>query len=295
MRLLQLRYFRDVGITLNISKAAEMNSIPQPAMSRAIIELEEELGKQLFDRVKKRLHLTQDGMLFLEEVEQMLYHLDKGIEKVQCKDIVELKGKVSLLLLHPFRSVFDCIEAFSSLHPAVEINITSQQDCQALRESSIDFCIGSIENHDKFNYRLALFHSQVMAAIPVSHYLAKQKTIHLYELENETFAASNLNTQLWKNALNLCRKTGFEPKFKVTSDDALCFEHFLRSGKYVSLVPAPFRLLSAEKESDIVLRPLAPSFLISTDICWDDRFTMSQAAQGFLNHIKSYNFEETAS
>ncbi len=53
MRLLQLRYFRDVGTTLSISKAAEMNSIPQPAMSRAIIELENELGKQLFDRVKK--------------------------------------------------------------------------------------------------------------------------------------------------------------------------------------------------------------------------------------------------
>lgn len=291
MRLLQLRYFRDVGKTLSISKAAEMNSIPQPAMSRAIIELEKELGKPLFDRVKKRLYLTQDGAAFLEEVEQMFYYLDKGVKRVQHKNTMELSGKVTLLLQHPHKAVLECVQKFSEMYPLVEFEIVSQFDYRFSEEKNIDFCISGSGQQNQFNHRLSLFHVQVMLALPVDHSLAERKKISLYELENEDFLAPGIDSQLWKNALAHCRKEGFEPKVKVSSDDAYCFEYLLSSGNYVSFVPAFRKENKKSGETSIVLRPLTSAFYISTDLCWDDRYTLSQAAQRFLEFVKSYNFE----
>lgn len=291
MRLLQLRYFRDVGKTLSISKAAEMNFIPQPAMSRAIIELEKELGKPLFDRVKKRLYLTQDGAAFLEEVEQMFYYLDKGVKRVQHKNTMELSGKVTLLLQHPHKAVLECVQKFSDMYPLVKFEIVSQFDYRFIEEKNIDFCISGGGQQNQFNHRLSLFHVQVMLALPADHFLAERKKISLYELENEDFLAPGIDSQLWKNALAHCRKEGFEPKVKVSSDDAYCFEYLLCSGNYVSFVPAFKQEKEKFSESAIVLRPLTSAFYISTDLCWDDRYTLSQAAQRFLEFIKTYNFE----
>lgn len=287
MRLLQLRYFKDVGETLSISKAAEKNSIPQPAMSRAIIELENELGRPLFDRVKKRLYLTQDGVAFLEEVEQMFYYLDKGIKRVQHKDTMELSGKITLLLRHPYQPVLDCIQKFSELHPLVKFNITSQSDYKYGEENNIDFCIGCTGLQNQFNHRLSLFHVQVMLALPANHPLAERRKISLYELENEDFLAQGPESLIWRNALTHCKKEGFEPHVKVSSDDPYCFKALLDTGSYVAFVPA---VKGREKEEAVVFRPFTSAFFISTDICWDDRYTLSQAAQGFLEFIKIYHF-----
>lgn len=293
MRLLQLRYFRDVGTTLSISKAAEMNSIPQPAMSRAIIELENELGKQLFDRVKKRLYLTQDGAIFLEEVEQMLYYLDRGIKRIQNEDTMELSGKITILLLHPYKSVMECIETFAEKYPLVKFYITSQLDHKVIQENGIDFCIGNIDYQENFNHRLCLFHSQVMVALPANHSLADRKKISLYELENEEFIAPQQDSVLWRSVLNQCQKVGYEPRVKYTCNDCFCFEHLLYSGKYVSFVPEIQGWTEGDGKQKIILRPFAPTIYVSTDFCWDDRYTLSQAAQQFLEHVKSYRFDLT--
>ena len=59
MELMRLRYFYTVGKMLNISQAAKIHGIPQPAMSKTISSLESELGVKLFDRSKNHLSLTR--------------------------------------------------------------------------------------------------------------------------------------------------------------------------------------------------------------------------------------------
>ena len=72
MELMRLRYFYTVGKMLNISQAAKIHGIPQPAMSKTISSLESELGVKLFDRCKNHLSLTKAGQLFMPEVEKAL-------------------------------------------------------------------------------------------------------------------------------------------------------------------------------------------------------------------------------
>lgn len=70
--LRQLRYFIAVAETENVGRAAEMLHISQSPLSRQIQQLEDQLGVQLFERSKKRLHLTQEGRDFLGEARVLM-------------------------------------------------------------------------------------------------------------------------------------------------------------------------------------------------------------------------------
>ncbi len=71
MELSQLAYFRAVARTEHFTRAAEELHITQPSLSKAIANLEGELGVPLFDREGKRVRLNPYGAAFLERVEQI--------------------------------------------------------------------------------------------------------------------------------------------------------------------------------------------------------------------------------
>ena len=79
MELQQLRYFRTAAQMENISRAARYHRIPQPSMSKIISALERELGMPLFEREGNRLHLNQQGRLFLREVDKALLTIDGAL------------------------------------------------------------------------------------------------------------------------------------------------------------------------------------------------------------------------
>ncbi|RNB78718.1 LysR family transcriptional regulator [Brevibacillus nitrificans] len=66
----QLEYFRVVARLEHFGQAAKELAIPQPALSRSISKLEEELGVPLFDRMGRSVYLNSFGRVFLERVEK---------------------------------------------------------------------------------------------------------------------------------------------------------------------------------------------------------------------------------
>ena len=72
MELRHLRYFLAVGEALNFTKAAARLRIAQPALSRQIQDLEDEIGVDLLRRSPRGVMLTAEGKLFLEEAREML-------------------------------------------------------------------------------------------------------------------------------------------------------------------------------------------------------------------------------
>ena len=72
MELRQLRYFIAVAAELNFRKAAQGLNVTQPALSRQIRQLEEELGTDLFVRNRKMVNLTQNGRLLLPQARNLI-------------------------------------------------------------------------------------------------------------------------------------------------------------------------------------------------------------------------------
>src|ERR1017187_10206525 len=72
MELRHLRYFLAVGEALNFTKAAAQLRVAQPALSRQVQALEDEIGVDLLRRTPRGVTLTAEGKLFLEEVRELL-------------------------------------------------------------------------------------------------------------------------------------------------------------------------------------------------------------------------------
>src|SRR3979490_3484540 len=84
MELRHLRYFLAVGEALNFTKAGARLRGAQPALSRQIQDLEDEIGVDLLRRSPRGVTLTAEGKLFLEEVRELLKRADESVEKVRA-------------------------------------------------------------------------------------------------------------------------------------------------------------------------------------------------------------------
>ena len=84
MELRHLRSFLTVAEALSFTKAAEQLRIAQPALSRQVQALEEEIGVDLLKRSPRGVTLTAEGKLLLEEARDVLQRADETVKKVQA-------------------------------------------------------------------------------------------------------------------------------------------------------------------------------------------------------------------
>src|SRR4051812_41248463 len=83
MELRHLRYFTVAGEELNMRRAAARLHVTPPAVSRLILDLEVELGAQLFERLPRGVRLTPEGRSFYNDARQMLHDLELASERVR--------------------------------------------------------------------------------------------------------------------------------------------------------------------------------------------------------------------
>ena len=86
MELRVLRYFLEVAREENITAAAESLHITQPTLSKQLMDLEDELGKQLFIRGKRRITLTEDGILLRKRASEIIDLVEKAESELQNND-----------------------------------------------------------------------------------------------------------------------------------------------------------------------------------------------------------------
>ena len=95
MEIRVLRYFLAVAQEENITRAAEKLHIAQPSLSKQLMELEDELGKQLLIRGKRRIILTEEGVLLRKRAEEILELVSKTEQEITA-DEKQLVGKISI-------------------------------------------------------------------------------------------------------------------------------------------------------------------------------------------------------
>src|SRR5207247_10140789 len=84
MELRHFRYFLAVAEALNFTKAAALLRVAQPALSRRVQDLEDEIGVDLLKRSPRGVVLTAEGKVFLEKTRQILKLADESVEQVRA-------------------------------------------------------------------------------------------------------------------------------------------------------------------------------------------------------------------
>jgi DNA-binding transcriptional LysR family regulator len=138
MELRHLRYFLAVGEASNLSKAAAQLRVAQPALSRQVKDLEEEIGVDLLRRSPRGVTLTAEGRFFLEEVRELLECTGESVEKVRAL----ARGECSELRVgyEPTLAVEILPPALAAFHKSVPCAMVS------LHELSCDRLITGLRN-----------------------------------------------------------------------------------------------------------------------------------------------------
>lgn len=136
-----LRYFLTVAREENITRAAESLHITQPSLSKQLMELEQELGKQLLVRGKRKLTLTDDGVLLRKRAEEIVALLEKTEQELSAD--TALGGKISIGGL-PGKRVLQAAAELRAEHPDVSFDFYSGDACEIIERldhGSLDFAV----------------------------------------------------------------------------------------------------------------------------------------------------------
>ena len=95
MELRVLKYFLAVAREENITKAAALLHLTQPTLSRQLMQLEEELGVQLFRRSRYHIELTKDGMLLRRRAQELVDLAEKTTREFTMRE-TELMGEIAI-------------------------------------------------------------------------------------------------------------------------------------------------------------------------------------------------------
>ena len=182
----QHRSFVEVARLKNFSRAAGKLGLTQPAISTQIRQLEEEFGVRLFDRIGKKVFLTQPGILLLDHAGKILNVQKEALDAL--RDLLPTPaghltlGATEGSCLYILPKVF---AAFKKKHPEVKITIYrnfTTKVVKKLLEDSLDLGFVSLPVHAKEIATIPLFREPVDVAMPPDHPLASQATVTVEEI-----------------------------------------------------------------------------------------------------------------
>jgi DNA-binding transcriptional LysR family regulator len=192
MEMQQVRYFLALSRCLNFTRAAEMANVSQPSLTRAIQQLEAELGGALFHRERQNTHLTELGRMMLpyfEHIQEQTQALrDKAKAARRLEDITMRIG--AMCTISP-AIVSDLLISFGTKHPGVEMHLTDSEAgvvLEQLAAGETDVALfGAPEQLDDRFHSVPLFKERFVVALPRNHRLAPQNIVRVRELQGEPY------------------------------------------------------------------------------------------------------------
>ncbi|QFF98867.1 LysR family transcriptional regulator [Psychrobacillus glaciei] len=237
----RLEYFQTVAKVQHMTRAAEMLSISQPALSRSIAGLEEEIGVPLFDRQGRSIVLNRYGEMFLHRVNRIMRELDEGLEEILQLTNPE-QGEVSLGFLHTLgtSSVPNIIRAFHRDSPNIRFQLKQNHthtQLKQLKSGELDLCLlASLDNEAQIEWT-ELWRDELYVIVPISHPLANRKSISLKEIANESFVSMKKGYALRKTTDEIFEKVGILPNISFEGDEVATLAGFVGAGLGFSILP----------------------------------------------------------
>lgn len=246
MEFHHLRYFVAVAEELSVTAAARRLHLSQPALSRQIQSLEEELGVTLFERRRQRIHLTEAGRFFLDRARRLLCDTATATQQLR-----ERFGDGRRVLRVGFLSVFlddlvaPALAAFREKPGNTEValfELSARAQLERLREGELDLALlGNLGEEDRSRFEVrVLARSPMTAVLPTGHRLARRRSIDLRELAGDPFVSlSDASFPGRRRFLrDLCLGRGFDPHLAEECDSLALLLLAVTSGSGVALLPA---------------------------------------------------------
>ena len=288
MELRVLKYFLVVATERNISNAAKILYVSQPALSKQLKNLEEELGVILFKRGNRNITLTEDGVYFLTKAKEILALVDTAVANLTQEDIVGGEINIGAGESAQMGHIFKIINDMMIDYPNIKTNVTSGNADEMLLKldnGTLDFAItfGFVDK-SKYEHLSLPWCDKWGLLVRKDNFLAKKDYILSKDLKNipliiskQTNVDNFLAGWIGKNienfnvvgTFNLLYNASLMAKQNIGS--VLCFDGIINTG-----------------ESNLKFIPLKPELKTEMSIIWKKNQTLSNVSNKFLENLKIY-------
>lgn len=260
MTLNQLESFLVLAQRLSFTQAAEDLFISQPALSRMISALEQELGLQLFYRSSRSVSLTPAGRAFAKECPRILDSYRSGVDAALLAQR-GFRGRVTVGIL---RDTFDssAVRIYQEMgreYPQIHLvfeEFSHSNLIRSLMAGEVDAVINSGEALPQEEVEsIILRRDRQCAVVPVNSPLAQMRSLRMEDLKDESFVVMSRTSSLpgyglvWKMAAD----AGFMPKVAAEADHVPSLLMLVACGIGVSTLTDNLEYLSQEMVSFIPL------------------------------------------
>lgn len=286
MELRLLRYFLAVAREENITRAAESLHITQPSLSKQLMELEQELGKQLFIRGKRKITLTEEGILLRKRADEILLLCEKT-EREIAQDSALISGVISIGGAQS-NTVAQATAQIAANHPAVQFqffNGDAETLMEKLDHGTLDFGI-LIEPIDIVKYEhLPLKETDEWGLLMRKDcLLAKKEVIHPNDIKNlPLILPQRIRLQ---RELSTWAGIASEHLNIIATFDVLFNNPSLLIKNGLGYAFALNNLIDTSESQTLCFRPFEPAIKIQYGLAWKRYQVFSKAAELFLSQVK---------
>lgn len=288
MELRVLRYFLTVAREESITAAAEFLHVTQPTLSRQLMDLEKELGAKLFVRGKRKISLTEEGMLLRKRAEEITELVHKTEEvfhsggEVVGGDVYIGGGET-----HAMRLVAGIVQGLQRDYPHIRVHLYSgnaEDVTERIEKGLLDFGL-LIQPTD-----VARYESIRVPAVDTwgvlmrkDSPLAAKKTIHPEDLWEVPLISSR--QRLVGGGVGKWMQREYE-RLHVVATYNLVFNASLLVEQGLGYALTLDKLVNTTGESVLCFRPLEPRLESGLDIVWKKYQVFSKAAELFLERMR---------
>lgn len=286
MEFRELKYFLAVAREENITRAAESLHIAQPSLSKQLMELERKLGKQLIIRGKRKIALTEEGVILRKRAEEIIELMEKTEQEISndLEDIVGdiyIGGSVSdkiLSVASAMRKKYDGVKFHFYCGDAVDVS-------ERLDHGSLDMAV-MLEPVDNVKYDF-----MSLSESPQWGILMKKED----QLANNKFITKE---DIKNIPLIMHQRIGLQNEIAHWADTDLECLNIVATYNVVHGSPIPFvrqelgyflttrDMLSPNLDSEVCFLPLEPELPTQLALVWKKHAVFSRVAKEFIKRLK---------
>lgn len=243
MELNQLRYLVLLSEELHFTRAAERGNVAQPALSRQIRKLEDELGLPLVDRTTRRVRLTPAGREMVERARRVLAEIDEAHAMADAtRDFATGRVTIGMTTTPGPVDLPHLLGTFHRRYPRIELALRedlSVRLADLLRADEIELAvISAVDEQARRQLSLHRLASEpLVAAVSPDHRLSGRPAVRLHDLREERFIAFPAGATIRTSFERAAAAAGFTPDVAFECNDVARTRALVREGIGVAVLP----------------------------------------------------------
>lgn len=203
MDILALEAFIAVARHESFSKASKQLFVTQPAISKRVASLEEELGTQLFNRIARQISLTEAGKQLLPKAQDLVDQAE-DMQRYASNLSNDISGNLSVAIAHHIglHRMPPILKAFNQRYPKVDLDIRFEDSDQAfymVQQGDIEFAVITLPNQlPKKLVKEIVWTDKLNIVVSSDHELSAQRKVDLAHLADYPCVLTSKDTETYK-------------------------------------------------------------------------------------------------